>query len=80
MVKLILTINEKTTLNLKDIIAIGTDISIQEIGKNATKTEIKVSNILKERLKVNDKLQFKNNSSKSKEELKEELIELLKGI
>lgn len=80
MVKLILTINEKTTLNLKDIRAIGTDISIQEIGKNATKAEIKVSNILKERLKVNDKLQFESNSKKSKEELKEELIELLKGI
>lgn len=80
MVKLILTINEKTTLNLKDIRAIGTDISIQEIRKNATKAEIKVSNILKERLKVNDKLQFESNSKKSKEELKEELIELLKGI
>lgn len=80
MVKLILTINEKTTLNLKDIRAIGTDISIQEIGKNATKAEIKVSNILKERLKVNEKLQFESNSKKSKEELKEELIELLKGI
>lgn len=80
MVKLILTINEKTTLNLKDIRAIRTDISIQKIGKNATKAEIKVSNILKERLKVNDKLQFESNSKKSKEELKEELIELLKGI
>lgn len=80
MVKLILTINEKTTLNLKDISAIGTDISIQEVGKNATKAEIKVSDILKERLKVNEKLQFESNSKKSKEDLKEELIELLKGI
>ena len=80
MVKLILTINEKTRLNLKDISAIETDISIQEVGKNATKGEIKVSNILKERLKVNEKLQFENNSKKSKEDLKEELIELLKGI
>ena len=76
MVKLILTKNEKTRLNLKDVRAIETDISIQEIGKNATKGEIKVSNILKERLKVNEKLQFENNSKKSKEEL----IELLKGI
>lgn len=80
MVKLILTINEKTTLNLKDISAIGTDISIQEVSKNATKAEIKVSDILKERLKVNEKLQFESNSKKSKEDLKEELIELLKGI
>lgn len=80
MVKLILTINEKTSLNLKDISAIGTDISIQEVGKNATKAEIKVSDILKERLKINEKLQFESNSGKSKEDLKEELIELLKGI
>ncbi len=79
MVKLILTINEQTTLNLKDISAIGTDISIQEVGKNATKAEIKVSDILKERLKINEKLQFESNSGKSKEDLKE-LIELLKGI
>lgn len=76
MIKLTITINEKATLNLKDITAIGTDISIEEVGKNATKTEIKVSNILKERLKVNEKLQFESNSKKSKEEL----IELLKGI
>lgn len=80
MVKLIITINEKTTLNLKDITVIGTDISIEDVGKNATKAEIKVSNILKERLKVNDKLQFESNSKKSKEDLKEELIDLLKGI
>lgn len=80
MVKLILTINEKTSLNLKDVSAIGTDISIQEVGKNATKAEIKVSDILKERLKINEKLQFESNSKKSKDELKEELIELLKGI
>ncbi len=79
MVKLILTINEQTTLNLKDISAIGTDISIQEVGKNATKAEIKVSDILKERLKINEKLKFESNSGKSKEDLKE-LIELLKGI
>ena len=80
MVTLIITINEKTILNLKDVSAIGTDISIQEIGKNATKGEIKVSDILKERLKINEKLQLESNSKKSKEDLKEELIELLKGI
>lgn len=80
MVKLILSINEKRRVNLKDVSAIGTDISIQEIGKNATKGEIKVSDILKERLKINEKLQFESKSKKSKDELKEELIELLKGI
>ena len=61
MVKLILTINEKRSLNLKDVSAIRTDISIKEIGKNATKGEIKVSDILKERLKINEKLQFESN-------------------
>lgn len=59
MVKLILTINEMTSLNLKDITAIGTDISIEEVGKNATKAEIKVGNMLKERLKLNENYNLK---------------------
>lgn len=80
MVKLILTINEKTTLNLKDIDAIGTDISIQEIGKNATKAEIEVSGILKERLKVSEKIQIENISKKSREDLTKELIKIIRNL
>lgn len=56
MVKLEITIKEIDSLDYKDITAIGTEISIQEIGRKATKYEKEVSNILKKRLKVDEKL------------------------
>lgn len=76
MVKLEITIKEIDSLDYKDITAIGTEISIQEIGRKATKYEKEVSNILKKRLKVDEKLQIKSN----KEELKEQLEKLLKSL
>ena len=76
MVKLEITIKEINSLDYKEITAIGTEISIQEIGIKATKYEKEVSNILKKRLKVNEKLQIESN----KEELKEQFEKLLKSL
>lgn len=47
MVKLEITIKEINSLDFKEMTAIGTKISIQEIGRKATKYEKEVSNILK---------------------------------
>ena len=51
MVKLEITIKELTSIDLEKATAIGTEIAIKEIGKNASKNEKAVSNILKKRLK-----------------------------
>ena len=66
----------KLEITIKEITAIGTEISIQEIGRKATKYEKEVSNILKKRLKVDEKLQIESN----KEELKEQFEKLLKSL
>ena len=76
MVKLEITIKEINSLDFNEMTAIGTEISIQEIGRKATKYEKEVSNILKKRLKINEKLQIEGN----KEELKEQLEKLLKSL
>lgn len=76
MVKLEITIKEINSLDYKEIIAIGTEISVQEIGRKATKYEKEVSNILKKRLKVDEKLQIESN----KAELKEQIEKLLKSL
>lgn len=76
MIKLELIIKEINSLDYKEITAIGTEISIHEIGRNATKYEKEVSNILKKRLKINEKFQIESN----KEELKEQLEKLFKSL
>ena len=76
MVKLEITIKEIDSLDYIEITAIGTEISIQEIERKATKHEKEVSNILKKRLKIDEKLQIESN----KEELKEQLEKLLKSL
>ena len=76
MVKLEITIKEINSLDFKEMTAIGTEIAVKEIGRKATKYEKEVSNILKKRLKVNEKLQIESN----KEELKERLEKLLKSL
>ena len=76
MIKLEITIKEINSLDFKEMTAIGTEISIQEIGRKATKNEKEVSNILKKRLKVDEKLQIESN----KEELKEQFEKLLKSL
>ena len=76
MIKLALTIKEINSLDFSQMTAIGTEISIQEIGRKATKNEKEVSNILKKRLRVDEKFQIESN----KEELKEQLEKLLKSL
>ena len=76
MIKLEITIKEINSLDFSQMTAIGTEISIQEIGRKATKNEKEVSNILKKRLRVDEKFQIESN----KEELKEQLEKLLKSL
>ena len=76
MIKLEITIKEINSLDFKEMTAIGTEISIQEIGRKATKSEKEVSNILKKRLKIDEKIQVET----KKDELKAELEKLLKSL
>ena len=76
MIKLEITIKEINSLDFKEMTAIGTEISIQEIGRKATKYEKEVSNILKKRLKLDEKIQVET----KKDELKAELEKLLKSL
>ena len=75
MVILEITIKEINSLDYKEITATGTEISIQEIGRKATKNEKEVSNILKKRLKVDEKIQFE-----SENEIKKAIEEILKSL
>ena len=76
MVRLEITIKEINSLDYKEISAIGTEISIQEIGRKATKSEKEVSNILKKRLKVDEKIQFESENEK----IKKAIEEILKSL
>ena len=76
MVRLEITIKEINSLHYKEITAIGSEISIQEIGRKATKNEKEVSNILKKRLKVDEKLQFESENEK----IKKAIEEILKSL
>ena len=76
MVKLEITIKEINSLDFNEMTAIGTEVSLKEIGKHASKYEREVSNILKKRLRVDEKFQIESN----KEELKEQLEKLLKSL
>ena len=76
MVKLEITIKEINSLEFSEMTAIGTKVSLKEIGKHASKYEREVSNILKKRLRVDEKFQVET----KKEELKEQLEKLLKSL
>ena len=76
MVRLEITIKEINSLDYKEITAIGTEISIKEIGRKATKYEKEVSNILQRRLKVDEKLQFESKNEK----IKKSIEEILKSL
>lgn len=80
MIKLEVTIKEIESVDTKEITAIGTEISIREIGRNATKYEKEVSNILKKRLKIEEKIQVESNKKEQVDELKQELLDLLKSL
>lgn len=76
MVRLEITIKEINSLDYKEIAAAATEISINEIGRKATKNEKEVSNILKKRLKVDEKLQFESENEK----IKKAIEEILKSL
>ena len=76
MIKLEITIKEINSLDFKEMTAIGTEISIQEIGRKATNYEKEVSNILKKRLKVDEKIQFESKDEK----IKKVIEEILKSL
>ena len=76
MVRLEITIKEINSLYYKVIAAIGTEISIHEIGRKPTKNEKEVSNILKKRLKIDEKIQFESENEK----IKKAIEEILKSL
>lgn len=76
MVRLEITIKETNSLDFNEMTAIGTEISIREIGGKATKNEKEVSNILKKRLKIDEKLQFESENEK----IKKAIEEILKSL
>ena len=76
MVKLEITIKEIISLDFSEMTATGTEVTIKEIGRKATKNEKEVSNILKKRLKIDEKFQIET----KKDELKAELEKLLKSL
>lgn len=63
-------------ITIKEISAIGTEVSIQVIGTKATKNEKEVSNILKKRLKVEEKIEFISENEK----IKMAIEEILKSL
>lgn len=76
MVRLEITIKEINSLDYKEISSIGTEVLVKEIGREATKSEKEVSNILKKRLKVDEKLQFESENEK----IKKAIEEILKSL
>ena len=76
MVRLEITIKEINSLNYKEITGIEIEVSIQEKGRKATKSEKEVSNILKKRLKVDEKLEFQS----KKKKIKKAIEEILKSL
>ena len=80
MVKLEITIKEINSLDFNEMTAIGTEVSLKEIGKHASKYEREVSNILKKRLRVDEKFQVETKKDELKDELKEQLEKLLKSL
>lgn len=71
MVKLEITIKEIKSVDYESVKAIGTEISVNEVGKNATKSEKEVTEILKKRMKVDEKIQFEGENEKIKKAIEE---------
>ena len=66
----------KLEITIKEMTAIWTEVLLKEIEKHASKYEREVSNILKKRLRVDEKFQVET----KKDELKAELEKLLKSL
>lgn len=71
MIKLILEIKEKENKKLNSIKATGCEIGIKEVGIFATEGEQNICDILKKRIRINERLQIEFDES-----LKEKLNRL----
>ena len=80
MIKLVIEIEEKNSIETSKYKTIGANVHITEIGQKATKSEIDISKILKDRLKVEEPIQIENYSQQNNDHLKEDLLELLKRL
>ena len=69
MIKLEITIKEINSLDFKEMTVIGAEVSLKESGKHASKSEREVNNILKKRLKVDEKIQVETKEDELKAEL-----------
>ena len=76
MIKLEIIIKDLESVDIKDFCVKSTEVSVKEIGRKATKNENEVSNILKKRLKVDEKFQIES----TREELKEQIEKILKSL
>ena len=77
MIKLIIEIKEESSEKTDSLELTGIEVKCKEIGKNASKHEIYVSDLLKERMNVDKKEETINLSSKTKDEILEELLKSL---
>ena len=78
MIEIKIKIEEKSKQENKTIKSSMCELEIIETGKHATEGEIKTSEIIKERLKVDQKIQIENLSkTKSKDEIVEEFLKAL---
>ena len=77
MVKLIIEIKEESSEKTNSLELARIEVNCNEIGKKATKGERYASNLLKERMRLDKKEEIINISSKTKEEILEQLLKSL---
>lgn len=77
MVKLIIEIKEESSEKTNSLELTGIEVHCTEIGKGATKGERYTSDLLKERMHIDKKEETINISSKTKEEILEQLLKIL---
>ena len=77
MIKIIIEINEETSEKTDNLLLTGIEVKCEEIGKNASKNEIYVSDLLKKRMHIDKKEETINLTSKTKDEILEELLKSL---
>lgn len=80
MVKIILEIKEEETVIFKNKkkFATGLNVSIVEIGNNASKMEQKASKLIQEKLDIENKLQVYDETKKEKKNIEDYLKNLLR--
>ena len=79
MIKLTFKIEEEKVIELEDIIASELKVTVEEVGKKATKNEEKVSKHFKELINYEKQNQYINTSSKSNKKIIDELLNHLKN-